>query len=157
MDITSRPVTPDDTPFLLTVYASAREDELAGLAWPPEARRAFLEQQFAVQQRAYAERFPDADHRVVMLESTPIGAMRIARGDTEIRLVDIALLAEHRGQGIGSVLLGRLQAEAAERCVPLRHAVEARNSRAHRFYERLGFRVVADAGVHVQMEWRPAE
>jgi ribosomal protein S18 acetylase RimI-like enzyme len=44
------------------------------------------------------------------------------------------------------------QAEEEGRQVSLH--VEARNP-ARRLYERLGFRVAADLGVHQRMEWSP--
>jgi GNAT superfamily N-acetyltransferase len=70
-----------------------------------------------------------------------------------MRLVDLALLPEFRGHGIGSRLLGQLQAEAARVGLPLRLAV-LRGRGARGFYRRLGFGERSTDGVHVQLEWR---
>jgi ribosomal protein S18 acetylase RimI-like enzyme len=61
----------------------------------------------------------------------------------------------HRDRGLGSALLRGLRAEAAERQVPLRHSVYRANTEAFRFYERLGFAVVAEADAYALMEYLP--
>jgi ribosomal protein S18 acetylase RimI-like enzyme len=47
-----------------------------------------------------------------------------------------------------------LMSEAAAAEIPVQIHVERHNP-ALRLYERLGFRVVEDKGVHLFMEWRP--
>jgi hypothetical protein len=44
--LTVRPVTPEDDPFLLSVYDSTRAAELAQAAWAEGQREAFLKWQF---------------------------------------------------------------------------------------------------------------
>ena len=68
--------------------------------------------------------------------------------------MDIALLPEHRGAGIGSAVLRGLLAEAAAAGKPVRIHVERLNP-ARRLYERLGFAPIEDKGVYYLMEWRP--
>jgi len=89
------------------------------------------------------------------VDGAPAGRMLVAGGPEEIRLVDLALLPEHRNGGIGTALLRRLLAEGAARTVPVRLHVE-RSNPARRLYERLGFVPVADDGVHLLMAWNPA-
>lgn len=141
MSVTLRPARPDDA-FLFALYAGTRADELAAWGWDAAQRDAFLVMQFRAQQRHYEAAWPRAEHRVVCLAGRPIGRLLVAREPDEIRLVDIALLPEHRGAGIGAGLIRGLLAEAARAGLPVRlHA--ARDSRARRLYERLGFVVVA--------------
>ena len=78
----------------------------------------------------------------------------IGSDDEQIRLLDIALLKEFQNRGIGTILLRRLMAEAADAQKVLRHMVFTLNSDAHRFYERLGFVVIEDLGAYKHMEWR---
>jgi len=69
-------------------------------------------------------------------------------------LIDIALLPEHRGQGVGGELMGDLLAEGEEKGLPVTIHVERFNP-ALRLYERLGFRHVEEQGPYYLMEWRP--
>ena len=62
--------------------------------------------------------------------------------------MDIALLPEHRGAGIGAQLLRELQEEARSAGKSLTIHVERFNP-ALRLYERLGFRQVEDKGVYL--------
>ena len=59
-------------------------------------------------------------------------AASVARWADEIRIVDIALLPEYRGAGIGTPLLGELEDEAAAAGKPLSIHVERLNRRAAR-------------------------
>ena len=71
--------------------------------------------QFSTQQMAYRAQFPGADQRIILLrDGLMIGRMLIDRRDEEIYLVDITLLAEHRGDGIGASLIRDLQREALD-------------------------------------------
>ncbi len=153
--ITLRPVTPDDEPFLYRVYAGTREDELAPLGWDETQRASFLRMQFKAQHAFYQEQFPSADFEIILAADRPIGRLYVDRRDDEIRIVDIALLPEHRNAGIGSALLDDLLTEAAAASKPVRIHVERFNP-ALRLYQRLGFIQVGDNGVYYLMEWSPA-
>ena len=78
------------------------------------------------------------------------------RREDEIRIIDIALLAEYRGQGIGSALMKDILAEGARAKLPVRIHVE-RSSPALRLYDHLGFYQVDDQGVYYLMEWQPSK
>lgn len=149
-----RPVTEADRPFLFLVYAATREDELAGVGWSAEQRESFLRQQFEAQDRHYREHYPGARLCVVERADEPIGRLYVSRWPEEIRIMDIALLPEHRGRGIGSDLLSGLLAEGAASGRRVTIHVEAFNP-ARRLYERLGFRPAGEHGVYIFMEWQP--
>ncbi len=152
--MTLRPATGADRDFLLRVYAGTRDD-VGTLPWPEEQRREFVAMQFAAQTADYEARFAEAEHSVVLVDGVPHGRIWVDRNDTEIRLLDVALLPERRNRGTGRVLLERLIAEAQQAGKPLRHSVYTTNVQALRFYERLGFEVVEDFEMYVLMEWRP--
>jgi GNAT superfamily N-acetyltransferase len=133
------------------VYAGTREEELAVVAWDDADKNAFLRMQFEAQDRWYREQMPDASFDVVLVEDEPAGRLYVDRREGEIRIVDIALLPEYRNRGIGRRLLGHLIAEADRVGKPLTIHVE-RFNRARRFYERLGFREIADRGVYLLLE-----
>jgi len=85
----------------------------------------------------------------------PGGRLYVHRGPSEIRVVDIALLPEYRGAGVGTSLLQDLLAEgdAAGKSVTIH--VERMNP-ALRLYERLGFAVAEDKGVYLFLARPPA-
>jgi ribosomal protein S18 acetylase RimI-like enzyme len=143
-----RPATPADEAFLLAVYASTRAEELAAVAWDAATQHAFVRMQFAAQDSHHRQRFPHATFAVVTVDGMPAGRLSVDRGDTEIRIIDIALLPEHRGRGIGTALLLPIldEAERTEKTVSIH--VERENP-ARRLYERLGFVQVADQGVYL--------
>ena len=155
VDITLRPVLPEDRAFLFQVYAGTREEELAQTGWSDDEKQAFIEMQFTAQQTDYTNRFPDAEHTIILVDGEQVGRMWVGRWEDEIRLLDIALLRERRNAGTGTVLLKRLQREAEDAGKSLRHSVYKMNEAALRFYERLGFTVIEDFETYVLMEWLP--
>ncbi len=146
-----RPATDGDRGLLLRVYASTRAEELDPLPWPEEAKRAFVEQQFTAQDAYYREHYPTASFDVIVSGGADVGRLYVDRWEGEIRIVDIAVLAEARGRGVGSALLGALIEESEAAGKPLTIHVERQN-RALGLYERLGFRVAEDRGVYLFLE-----
>ena len=149
-----RPVEPGDEAFLLGLYASTREQEMALVPWPEEEKRAFIQMQFQAQHKYYQEAFPDAQFSLILRDGRPAGRLYMERRADEHRIIDIALLPEYRGQGLGSGLMNDILTEAGAAGKPVRIHVE-RNNPALSLYSRLGFRQVEDQGVYHLMEWRP--
>ena len=150
-----RPVAESDNEFLLSVYASTREDELAQVEWPEGQREMFLRWQFDLQRKEYDSRFPDGDYCVIVVDQQPAGRIWVGADEEQIRLLDIALLPEFQNRGVGTALLERLKNEAQRADKALRHMVFVLNNDADRFYERLGFKKIDDLGAYKHMEWRP--
>jgi ribosomal protein S18 acetylase RimI-like enzyme len=149
------PVSGGDGPFLYEVYAGTRRAEIAGWGWEAAQQDAFLRMQFQAQSGAYAAQWPDADHRLILDEAgRRVGRIFVVRTPAELRLVDIALLPECRGSGIGTALVRELQAQAAAAGLPLRLSVARSNDGARQLYERLGFREIGQDEVYAAMEWR---
>ena len=147
-----RPATEADRDFLLSVYASTREDELARVDWEEGAREAFLEHQFSAQDSHYRANYPGATFDVIEVDGEPAGRLYVHRGAEEIRIMDIALAPAFRGQGIGTELLRELMSEAAASARSLSIHVEMNNP-ARRLYERLGFEPAGEHGIYVLMRW----
>jgi ribosomal protein S18 acetylase RimI-like enzyme len=145
-----RPAGASDRPLLLRVFAGTRARELALLPGDEAARDAFLRLQFDAQERSYRAQSPDAAVDVVLVDGEPAGRLIVARGEREIRILDIALLPEYRGAGIGTALLRRLLAEADARGAATTIHV-ALSNRARALYERLGFVEVSRDGVYAAL------
>ena len=149
-----RPVSDNDDKFLLAVYASTREEELSQAEWAQGQKEMFLRWQFDTQRREYSARFPNADYHVILVDERPAGRIWVGSDEEQMRLLDIALLPEFQNRGVGTTLLRRLMDQAAHEGKALRHMVFMLNNDAHRFYERLGFRIIDDLGAYKHMEWR---
>jgi ribosomal protein S18 acetylase RimI-like enzyme len=150
--ISFRPEQPDDEPFLCQLYASTRTEEMALTGWPEEQKEAFLRQQFQFQTIHYRRYYSTASFDIILQDERPVGRIYVHRGAGDIRLMDIALLPEYRGAGIGSWILRNLLAEAGRSQKPVTLHVEPYNP-AVRLYQRLGFRVVEQQGMNLFMEW----
>ena len=155
--VSLRRVTTADEEFLLKVYASTREVELAQFAWAEGQKELFVSWQFELQRREYETRFPDAQYNTILVDGQPAGRIWVGSDDKQIRLLDIALLPEFQNRGVGTLLLHRLMDEATRSGKPLRHMVFVLNDDAHRFYERLGFAIIEDLGAYKHMEWNPSK
>jgi ribosomal protein S18 acetylase RimI-like enzyme len=149
-----RPVASSDRDFLVQVYASTREEELQLIDWAADQKAAFVLMQFEAQDAYYREHYHPATFDVVEVEGEPIGRLYVARWEDEIRIMDVAVLPEHRQRGIGTALLRDLLDEAAASGKRLSIHVEKHNP-ARQLYERLGFAEIADRGLYVLMEARP--
>lgn len=152
--VSLRPVTNQDEPFLLAVYASTREQELALLPFDEEARDAFVRSQHEAQRAHYAAHHPNARFQLVLVNGEPAGRLYVDRAAEGIHLIDIALLPEFQGQGLGGSLLAELASEADATGLPITAHVE-RHNRALGLYRSLGFNVIADREVYLLIE-RPA-
>ena len=155
MAISPRPVHPGDQEFLFQLYATTREAEFASLGWDRAQLEAFLRMQFSAQQRWYETAYASAEQRIVMLGEAPIGRIIVHRGPDAVTLVDISLLPEHRGRGIGSGLIRDLIAQCNQANMPLRLQVLKTNPAAQ-LYARLGFVKTGDDGLYLQMARAPS-
>jgi ribosomal protein S18 acetylase RimI-like enzyme len=146
-----RPAGARDAEFLLRVYTSTREEELALVAWTDDQRSAFVRSQFTAQDTYWRGQWPDATRDIVEVDGRPAGRFYVDRSPDEIRIVDLALLPEFRGVGVGSALLRKVLEEGEAIGVPVRLHVE-RSNRARDLYTRLGFRQIGGNGAHDLLE-----
>jgi ribosomal protein S18 acetylase RimI-like enzyme len=145
-----------DLPFLARLYAHTRDEELAAVPWPDDVRQAFIANQFALQHRHYVQHFPDADFLVIHQDGLGVGRFYLARDGEDDLVVDITLLPDWRGLGIGRALIEAAAQQASARGHGLHLHVLHTNPAARRLYERLGFRIDADTGTHLHMRRAPA-
>lgn len=153
--VSLRPEAPADDAFLLELYASTRAAELALTDWTTDQKEAFVASQFAAQRAYYRGKFPEASFDVIERGGSAVGRLYVDRSGGELRIVDIALVPAHRGQGLGRALIEWLQQDAATRAQRIVIHVEANNP-ARRLYDRLGFVPVRDVFPYVMMAWVPA-
>ena len=155
-EIVLRPASTDDSEFLIRVYSNVRREEMASWGWSPAQQAAFVRMQYDARQRGYAAEYPSVETSIISVGGESVGSMIVHRCPSEVRLVDISLLPESRGRGIGGELIGRLKSEAARSTVPLRLSVLRGNPAAH-LYERLGFIAKGGDAMYDEMEWIAAQ
>lgn len=149
--ISLRPAGAADKPFLFELFS--QNPEYAFL--PPVLRDQLLQMQFSAQGSAYKCQFSDSGYQIVLRDGDPVGKIWIARRENDFYLVDIAILANARGKGIGSELLRRLQEEARIAGKPIRSSVSRFNSGSLRFHQRLGFIASDESEMTFSMTWNP--
>lgn len=154
LGISCRAATDADLPLLAEIYASTRREEVAQTGWPREVQEAFLAQQFDAQHRHYRAHYADAEWLVLERAGLPIGRLYLTDSAEELHLLDIALLPEARGTGVGTAMLEDL-AEAATHLGKRLGIFVERNNPAMRLYLRLGFEKVGEHGIYDEMKWTP--
>ena len=141
-----RPATAADTDLVAAIYASTRADELCAVPWTAEQKKAFTDWQSSQQEAHYRLHYPAAE-RLIVERGPPIGRLYVDTTRNEARLMEVTLLPESRGAGIGTRLLELLLAYADARQVAASLHVEPFNP-ARRMYLRAGFEVVETRGLY---------
>ncbi len=94
------------------LYGSTREEELRRAGWTPEQKAAFLDHRFWAQILAgELRRHQPGRHRAP--RPAPSGGPHVSRWPEEGRIVDAALMAEYRAEGVGMRLIRGLFAEGS--------------------------------------------
>ena len=154
MTITLRDATTEDEAFLRQVYACTRAEEMAMVPWTDEQRETFLRFQFDAQDSYYRSQYPEAAYQIILSDGAPVGRLYVYRDPTDIRILDITILPEHRAAGLGTSLIRDLQAEADQNNKRLQIWVENFN-RSQTLFKRLGFSIIQEEGYNNLMEYRP--
>ena len=141
-----------DEAFLQDLFFDVRHAEFAIAGLPSEQLKLLLAMQYAAQKQSYKWTFPTAKEAIIVFDGKKIGRLLITRDGQKIHLIDIAILSETRGKGIGSFVLNKLKSEAS--AISLR--VFKTNFGAKKFYERHGFTIARDDGKYIEMEWKNA-
>jgi ribosomal protein S18 acetylase RimI-like enzyme len=149
-----RNATPEDAPFLESLFIETHRDELAPAGLDETQLMGLLRMQARGQRMSYSKDYPRAKDQIVLDDAgEPIGRFFVDTAGDHIHLLDIALQAGLRGRGIGTKLIGELTTLARSTDASVRLSVSPQN-RAFHLYKRLGFEVVS-SGVQLEMEYKP--
>jgi ribosomal protein S18 acetylase RimI-like enzyme len=149
-----RPALPQDEIFLYELYAAVSAPEFVLAPISATQKEELIRMQFRGQMSAYTQMYPNSCYHIVLLDGAPVGRLWLAPGEGEFHLVDIAVHPRLQSKGIGTVLIQRLQQEAAKARFPIRSCVFKFNPGSLRFHQRLGFAIVREDEMHYYMEWR---
>jgi ribosomal protein S18 acetylase RimI-like enzyme len=152
MNVTSRPLTNEDEPFVRGLIFAIAGAELGAAAWPEALRDSLLDMQYRARKQSLQQNFPSAEQEILLLDTEPAGWSVIDRSEDAIQLIDIAVATEMRGRGVATWRIRQLQAEAESAGRRLRLSVVVTNP-AIELYQRLGFRRTGGDAVRHHMEW----
>jgi ribosomal protein S18 acetylase RimI-like enzyme len=149
-----RPVEAKDAAFIEAVYRTTREAELNYTNWSEFQKSAFISMQSTAQHAEYKTKFPNARFQVIIYNKKKAGRFYTGENENEIRLLDITLLPEFRGKGIGNYLLQQLIERSNKTQKKLSLHVEEANP-VLKMYHRLGFVHIKNNGRYCYMERQP--
>ena len=148
-----RPATDADQPQLASLYCATRDD-LTRLGDSPA-----IDALIAMQQRVHAEglrrAYPCARKWLLHDNGRCVAQLVLDWRPHRLHLIDIAVLPEVRGQGLGRALLRWVQQQAQSAGVPLDLQVRRDNLPARHLYLNLGFRPGAGDELFEPMRWDP--
>ncbi len=152
--VTLRALHSDDMAFIESLYAGSRAFEMSHSGWPAEQIAAFLSQQFNIQHAYYQTHYPDGEFLIVEQSGQAIGRLYLFWGQASLNLIDINLLPDYQGRGIGTALIEEQLRKVDKQGLGVDLFVEHHNP-AMRLYERLGFHVNGDSGVYTRLRRDP--
>jgi GNAT superfamily N-acetyltransferase len=149
------PAGPGDSAALFDLFCRVRAHDLGAASWDEAVRAPIMRMQFEAQTRGYHERWPSAETFFLSGGGGVAGWTIVDRGESAIRVVEIAIVPEARGRGLGTSALRTLQEDAARSGRSLTLSVARSNIPAIRLYARLGFEAAGADELHLHLEWRP--
>lgn len=158
--ISLRTINKTDNDALLRIYASTRLEELKlATNWSEELKQKFLEFQFNAQHNYYQEIYTGAHFWMIEKKGESIGRLYLDENfeNKTVRIIDITLLPEWRGKGIGNQIIMDIIHFAAKRNQPVSIHVESFNP-AMNLYKKMGFELIdITNGVYHLLEWKNKE
>jgi ribosomal protein S18 acetylase RimI-like enzyme len=157
MTVTRRPESQQDEPFLRRLILDTIAGELGASAWPEPMRSHLLGIQYTARRQSHRMNFPEAASQVIEADGEDAGWTVVTTMPHEVRLVEIMVLPQLRGKGIGAAVIRGILRSAAQEGKPVRLTVNVTNQPAIRLYQRLGFRRIGgDEVQHFMEHWPPS-
>jgi N-acetylglutamate synthase-like GNAT family acetyltransferase len=151
MKLSLSPIADSDLVFLSALYHTTRKNEMALVPWTEGQKAAFLQTQFQAQHQHYIVKYPNGSFQIIKSDGENIGRLYTCELDGEIRIIDITIMPEYRGKGIGTKILSDILQEATK---PVTIYLESLNA-SQSLFKRLGFEPISDEGIY-QLWQRPA-
>lgn len=144
MKLSCPQISQSDDDFLLSLYASVREEEMSLVPWTDEQKFFFVKSQFEAQTTHYRSTYPDGNFLLIVLDGERVGRVYHCELEDEHRIIDITVAPEFRGRGIGTEIIRGIIESTSK---PVRIYLET-NNRSAGLFERLGFSMIHDEGFY---------
>jgi len=105
----------------------------------------------ALQAEFFQQKWGEGGFEIIALNDVPIGVVATQWRSDHLFVAEIQIDPAHQGRGVGTGIINELIAEATSRRLPVRLQV-LRQSRARRWYERLGFVKAGELSTHLMLE-----
>jgi len=152
--IVLRPEQEQDTAFLANLFRVAAGGVLWLMPIDDVMKEKLLRMQLASQAATYRAQYPFARFDIIEQGGEPIGRIVIDPGTEAGRIVDIALLPQRRGRGLGTAILAAVLDRFDRRRQRVLCQVLANNEASLRMCHRVGFRQIGESPPFLHLEWR---
>jgi ribosomal protein S18 acetylase RimI-like enzyme len=137
-----RKATADDSQFAYRTKKAAFKKYVEKVwGWDEEEQRQLHERRFASQ-----------DFQVIQVSGIDVGILAMVRQPDGVKVNQMYILPEYQNRGIGAACMMRIIEDATALKLPVRLQVLKVNSRAVKFYQRMGFKIIGESETHVLME-----
>ena len=108
----------------------------------------------AWQQQDFERRLREYRVSIIECDGHPAGGLMLEWKPDSLYIHELQLLPKYQGQGIGTVVIGKVIEQAAARHLPVTLSVVSANPRAQHLYEKLGFEVTTIEPPFIRMRHR---
>ena len=151
--VSLRPSRSGDRAFERMVHDASRWDLWLADADPDEIRD-IVAMQHTAQSEGYGHQFPDALYFIIEKTGTACGRLVLDFSGNTVHVVDIALIPEAQGKGIGPCVLQAVQNIAGQIGAPVVLMTQTMNTPALRLYKKLGFQLLDRPNpAYVRLSW----
>ncbi|HEX8093399.1 GNAT family N-acetyltransferase [Jatrophihabitans sp.] len=142
-----RPAESPDEALLLRIFAESHCAEFELLGLEPAALGGLVGMQYRARQAQYSAAQPEAvEYLICGGDGSPVGSCWLDDTPGQLRVLDIAVLREHRRRGVARAVLSSLCEQAVAAGKPVRLSVWHQNVPARELYRSLGFTAPAGSG-----------
>lgn len=143
MNYTLRNVTETDKSFIYNVKKASIYDYVDKIwGWDEEYQTIDFENDFNTEY-----------FRIIVVDQKDIGFVQIYEDSLNINIIEIHIIPEYQGNGIGSSIIKAIIKQAVEKRKSVNIGTFIDNNRAKRSYERLGFKVIRITDTHYEMKY----
>jgi len=154
-EVSLRPEVEEDWPFIEELVFATRENEPGFNGLLLGERTSLLKEQARLQAAHYRKQFPSAHFLIIEVGGQRAGRYYLNQVADHFHVVELSILPEYQGHGIGHQLMKSIQAEAVRVNLPVRLRV-AKGNPARSFYEKLGFMIRNTGETHHALVWKPS-
>lgn len=129
----------DDLDLVRRLHAAVCAETFGALGLPEAALSVLIRTQFDAQRAGYRARFPTSTDLIVWAGDQPVGRCWVDDDATRIRILDLAIVPDHRRRGFARLALESVIQTAQRRGLPVALNVRAENAAALALYRSLGF------------------
>ena len=143
----------EDAAFAFALFAATRTPEMAAMPIDAKAKDFLMRAQYRSMTESCRREYPNARSEIIELEGRPVGRLVTDVGDACVTYVDIAILPEAQGRGLGRrVMLNALE-EPRRLGLTAQVSVLMHNAASLRLCESVGFVRTQKSPPFVRLEW----